>query len=115
MNRRHLLWILAAVTFLEPLAGRAETSDPIQDYLNFGNTERDSYLSQFREIFSLQLNIDGGPGPSVFLTTSGFGGRLGNIWTVYVPQETGYQRLFVAKFRSYLSQGYIRGWRSASS
>jgi len=67
--------------------------DPIQDYLHLGDHDQAVELPEFKGLSVLELDVNGDGRPEMFISADGYGGRLGNIWTVYLAREDGYERL----------------------
>jgi hypothetical protein len=68
-------------------------SDPIQDFLQLRNRDQAVEIPAIKGIRVLQLDIDGDGRPETLIAADGDGGRQGNYWTVYVPQDDGFERL----------------------
>jgi hypothetical protein len=67
--------------------------DPIQDYLHLGDHDQAVELPAFKGLSVLELDVNGDGRPEILVSTDGYGGRLGNIWTVYLARPDGFERL----------------------
>lgn len=72
--------------FAGPLA------NPMQDYLDWENEERDLYVPDMQTVWKLEVDINGDGRKEVLLSTPGYGDRQGNLWAVYLPVGGGYMR-----------------------
>lgn len=89
---------LVVGVFLAFFAGLARTTgdtlkDPIQDYLHLGDHDQAVELPPFKGLSVLELDVNGDGRPEIFVSADGYGGRLGNIWTVYLARQDGFERL----------------------
>src|SRR6202011_3073321 len=50
-------------------------------------------LPRFKGLSVLELDVNGDGRPAMFISADGYGGRLGNVWTVYLAREVGFERL----------------------
>ena len=67
-------------------------SNPVQDYLNRENDDRDLLVPNIPDVWKLEIDIDGDGKNEILVSTTGYGDRQGNMWTVYLPVSGGYKR-----------------------
>lgn len=66
-------------------------TNPVQDYLNRENDDRDLLVPNMQDIWKLEVDIDGDGRNEILISTTGYGDRQGNMWTVYLPTTSGYK------------------------
>lgn len=88
---RNLIVLLMLLLTSNRLFAQTITS-PVQDYLSRGNDDRDLLVPNMHDIWKLEIDINGDGKNEILVSTTGYGDRQGNLWTVYLPISEGYKR-----------------------